>query len=67
MKVITQDMFGRERPERVIFENLGMDEAIAACVKLNEGLNEHNSEIFHVLANDDHVPLTWEKIYGVEP
>lgn len=65
MKIIIRDNFGRERPEKVILENLSLEQANEACVKLNDPLDDR-SQIWHVIVEDSYVPLTWEKIYGVQ-
>lgn len=64
MKIIRTDNFGRELPEKEVMRDLDKETAVLECDKLNAAATA-TSPYWHLVVEDDYVPLTEEKIYGI--
>lgn len=62
MKVIATDNFNREHiSERVVAENVGVEEAEKICREHNTHLtDERIGEEYYAIKDDDYVPYKWE-------
>lgn len=64
MKIIRTDNFGRDMPEQEIAAKLTREAAEKECERLNGPLNE-SSQFWHIVTEEDYVPLTYESIHGL--